>query len=56
MLKITFDRERETKNTVIYQERGRDDPPAVGTLYVQKFAVRRLGDPAVLEVTIEAKP
>jgi hypothetical protein len=38
MLKVTFDRERETKNTVRYQER-EEEPPVIGTLCVQKFAL-----------------
>ncbi len=54
MLKVTFDRERETKNTVRYQEREAEEPPVIGTLYVQKFALKRLGDPAVLALTLEA--
>jgi hypothetical protein len=32
MLKVTFDRERETKNTVRYQEREAEEPPVIGTL------------------------
>jgi len=54
MLEITFDKERETKNTVRFEERGGDDPQIVGTLYLQKWALRRLGDPSVLRVRIEA--
>ena len=54
MLEITFDKERETKNTVRFEERGGEDPQIVGTLYLQKWALRRLGDPSVLRVRIEA--
>ena len=35
---LTFEKERETKNTVRYQEKpGEGQPPVVGTLYVAKF-------------------
>jgi hypothetical protein len=49
-----FIRERETKNTVRYQEQG--DAPYIGTLYIQKFAGRDLGGalPERIRVTIEA--
>ena len=49
---ITFTVERETKNTVRYQEKTDGKPPAIGTLYVQKWA---LGDnvPQTLSVTIQ---
>jgi hypothetical protein len=45
--------ERETKNTVRYEEDTSGMPPAVGTLYVQKWA---LGTPPPqrLKVTLEA--
>jgi len=50
---IEFTVERETKNTVRYEEQTDGQPPAVGTLYVQKWA---LGSPVppTLKVTIEA--
>jgi hypothetical protein len=53
-LELTFQRERETKNTVRYEEQVGDEPPIVGTLYVQKYAVNRIGNPERLRVTIEA--
>jgi hypothetical protein len=31
-----------------------DAPPVVGTLYLQKYALNRLGNPDLLRVTIEA--
>lgn len=51
---IEFKIERETKNTVRYEEETNGQPPAVGTLYVQKWA---LGSPAPskLKVTIEGE-
>ena len=50
---IEFLVERETKNTVRYEEQTDGQPPSVGTLYVQKWA---LGNPVPqkLKVTIEA--
>jgi len=51
---LVFERQRETKKTVRYQELEGDEPPVVGTLYVQKFACTRLGDPERLTVTIAA--
>ncbi len=34
---LRFTVERETKNTVRYQEQAEGKPPAIGTLYVQKW-------------------
>jgi len=34
---ITFTLERETKNTIRYAEDVNGKPPAIGTLYVQKW-------------------
>ena len=53
-LELSFQRERETKNTVRYEEQVTDAPPVVGTLYLQKYALNRLGNPDCLRVTIEA--
>ena len=48
---LTFEREKETKNTVRFQEKPEaGKPPVVGTLYVQKWAV---GETQALKVTIE---
>ncbi len=53
---LTFTVERETKNTVRYQEQTEGKPPAIGTLYVQKWLLGE-SPPATLSVTIqEAKP
>ena len=48
---LTFKVERETKNTVRYQEQTEGKPPAIGTLYLQKWA---LGEhtPETIAVTI----
>lgn len=42
---ITFVPEKETKNTVRYQEQDQTEPgqPAIGTLYVQKATITALG-------------
>ena len=51
-LSLTFAYERETKNTIRYQEQPEGDtPPAIGTLYVQK-AVLGAEPPKTLTVTI----
>ena len=49
---LTFEYERETKNTIRFKELTQFDPPMVGTLYIQKSA---LGDkpPKKLTVTVE---
>jgi hypothetical protein len=54
MLELSFQRERETKNTVRFEEQVTDAPPVVGTLYLQKYALNRLGNPDCVRVTIEA--
>ena len=53
-LTITLARAKETKNTVRFEEPESDQPAAVGTLYLQKWAFHRLEDPATITVTIEA--
>jgi hypothetical protein len=56
-LKVAFAKERETKNTVRFEEEPREgSEPAIGTLYVQKQALLELGSPTRLNVTIEAPP
>jgi hypothetical protein len=34
---LNFTLERETKNTIRYQEDASGNPPAIGTIYVQKW-------------------
>jgi hypothetical protein len=46
---LTFTLERETKNTIRYAEDASGKPPAIGTLYVQKWL---LGNPAPPKLTI----
>ena len=48
----TFIFERETKNTIRYTEDPAEDPPVIGVLYVQKWALGP--DPPVsLLVTVQ---
>ena len=51
---VEFVKERETKNTVRFQEveDANGEPPAIGTLYLQKWVLRRLGDPQKLTVVV----
>lgn len=47
-----FTKEKETKNTVRYQEDSEDgQPPRIGTLYVQKWVV---GDATKLVVSVQS--
>lgn len=51
----TFVRERETKNTVRFAEQENEEgPPVIGTVYIQKYALKRLGSPEKLLLTIRA--
>jgi len=54
-LTATFEVERDTKNTVRYQEITSDQPPIMGTTYVQKWALKKLGNgdtPRRIKITI----
>ena len=51
-LTMTLHRAKETKNTVRYEEPESDQPMVIGTLYIQKWALHRLGDPQEITVTI----
>ncbi len=55
---IQLKKERETKNTVRFEEmeNAEGNPPLVGILYVQKWALKRLGDPETLMLHLEAVP
>jgi hypothetical protein len=50
---LTFTLERETKNTIRYQEDADGKPPAIGTLYVQKWLLGK-EQPKKLAVTVGA--
>ena len=52
-LQLTLRRAKETKNTVRYEEPESDQPLVIGTLYLQKWVLHRLGDPETITVTIE---
>ena len=52
-LQMTMCRAKEAKNTVRYEEPESDQPIVIGTLYLQKWALHRLGDPETITVTIE---
>ena len=41
-LELTFKFEKDTKNTRRYQEETGDNPPVIGTLYLQQWALRKL--------------
>jgi hypothetical protein len=51
---VEFVKERETKNTIRFQEvdNPEGEPPVIGTLYVQKWVLKRLGDPDRIAVAI----
>jgi hypothetical protein len=51
-LKATLTKARETKNTVRYEEPETDQPLVIGTLYMHKWAAKRLEDPETITVTI----
>jgi hypothetical protein len=48
---LTFTLERETKNTIRYSEDADGKPPAIGTLYVQKWLLGK-EPPQKLTITI----
>ncbi len=48
---ISFTLERETKNTIRYQEETNGNAPAIGTLYLQKWLLGEM-PPVRLQVTV----
>jgi len=51
---LSFTKEKETKNTVRYQEAPEEGrPPIIGTLYVQKWFLGT-ASPKTLTLTLEA--
>jgi len=50
---LTFELERDTKNTYRFQEVAKGEPPLIGTLYVQKWAFE--GTPKSITVTIKTE-
>ena len=51
-MRLEFIKDKETKNTIRYQEVEKDGWARVGTLYIQKAAVtqEKLGDRIVVEI------
>jgi hypothetical protein len=47
----TFDMEKETKNTIRYSEVAEGQPPIIGTIYIQKWAMK--GVPKRITVTLD---
>ncbi|KXG75512.1 hypothetical protein AN618_18850 [Fervidicola ferrireducens] len=52
-LEAVFEYEKETKNTVRFAEVIGENPAIVGTIYIQKFALNKLGNPKKIKITIE---
>lgn len=50
-LERVFELEKETKNTIRYAEVAEGQPPVIGTIYVQKWALK--GTPEKVKVTLE---
>lgn len=55
LIEAVFEFERDTKNTVRFQEVEGDEAPVIGTLYLQKHAYKKLGSPKRVKVRIEAE-
>lgn len=55
MKKVKFEQEKVTKNTIRFAEIIETDAAAIGTLYVQKSALREIGweEGQKIEVTLE---
>lgn len=52
----TFEAQRETDNTVVFKETPESGTaPMVGRLYVQKWALHQMGNPARITVTVTAQ-
>ena len=50
-LTLKFTQERDTKNTVRYQEETEGKPPAIGTVYLQKWSLGE-NPPKTITVTV----
>lgn len=50
--KLTFELEKDTKNTYRFQEVAKGSPPVIGTLYIQKWLFESA--PTTITVTITA--
>ncbi len=54
--RVTLRRAKATKNTICFEEAESGEPPVIGTLYIQNWALHRLGEPNAVVVTVEALP
>jgi hypothetical protein len=55
-LERVFEMEKETKNTVRYQEvQTEGQPPVIGTIYVQKWALKGIPKKVKVTLDLEAK-
>jgi len=54
LIEVLLEYEKDTKNTVRLQEVEGDDAPAIGTLYLQKHAYKKLGSPQRVKLNLEA--
>ena len=52
-LERLFEVEKETKNTIRYAEKAEGQPPVIGTIYIQKWAMK--GTPKQVKITLEAE-
>lgn len=53
-LERVFEFDKETKNTIRYAEVAEEQPPVIGTIYVQKWAVKGT-TPKKLKLTLESE-
>lgn len=51
---VTFDMERETKNTIRFMERGDPKEAIMGKVYVQKTDLEKIGSPKSIQITVTA--
>jgi hypothetical protein len=51
---VNFTVERETKNKVRFAEDGKPESHHIGTLYVSKATMAKMGNPESISVTIKA--
>ena len=49
---VTFELERDTKNTCRFQDVANGEPPLIGTLYIQKWAFEKA--PKTIKASIKA--
>lgn len=52
-MQITLEREKETTNKVRFSEPGEPHEHHLGTLYVPKSTLAKLGNPAQITLTLE---